>query len=191
MTRLPGQSPPIPGRRRRWWAILMKRLKAQKLEDLYRAEHGRLERIAMRRVGPAGAADVVQDVFAAIWSKTHDQVKLTPAYLAQATKYTAISHFRSRTRRDAFFRGITEEQYAPTPILPEQIASDRQELRRLEEAIRALPLRTRQVFLLNRLHGCTYREIGIGLGISTSTVEREMARAIMACRTGAEGGPDA
>lgn len=161
----------------------MNEAKAQQLADLYRAERHRLERIATRRVGPTGAADVVQDVFTAIWSRAAGPAALSSAYLAQATKYTAISQFRATRRRDAFLAGITEEQYAGRVALPEQIVSDRQDLRRLEEAILALSARTRQVFLLNRMHGCTYEEIAVGLGISTSTVEREMARAIMACKS--------
>ncbi|UFS68190.1 RNA polymerase sigma factor (plasmid) [Paracoccus denitrificans] len=160
----------------------MEEAKAQRLEELYREERLRLERIATRRVGPAGAADVVHDVFAAIWSRAVGRAKITPAYLAQATKFTAISHFRSAHRRETFFQGITEDQYSASVTPPEQIVSDRQELRRLEDVILALPVRTRQVFLLNRMHGCTYEEIAVGLAISTSTVEREMARAIMACK---------
>lgn len=174
---------PLTAVQRRWRrAVLMEKAKAQRLEELYREERLRLERIATRRVGPAGAADVVQDVFASVWSKAREQVKLTPAYLAQATKFTAISHFRSAHRRENFFKGITEDQYSASVTLPEQIVSDRQELRRLEDVVLALPARTRQVFLLNRMHGCTYEEIAVGLAISTSTVEREMAKAIMACK---------
>lgn len=160
----------------------MHKTKTQELEDLYRSERLRLERIARRKIGPSGAADVVQDVFAAVWSRAREHVKLTPAYLAQATKFTAISHFRSALRREEFFSGITEEQYSVSVTRPEQILSDREDLRRLESVILALPKRTRQVFLLNRLHGCTYEEIAVGLAISTSTVEREMAKAIMACK---------
>ena len=156
--------------------------KAQRLDELYRAERGRLERIATLRVGPANASDVVHEVFATIWSKAKEHVKLTPAYLARATDYTAISHFRATRRRQAFLGGITEHQYAAAVATPDRIVSAREDLRRLEDAIDALPSRTRQVFLLSRMHGCTYDEIAVGLGISVSTVEREIARAILACK---------
>ncbi len=161
---------------------MMDKAKAEQFEILYRAERSRLERVAMRRVSSFHAADVVQDVFAAIWSKAKEHVTLSPSYLSQATKYTAISHFRSERRREMFFDGLTEEQYSPPVALPDQIVSAREDLKRLEDAIAALPARTRRIFLLNRLHGCTYEEIAFGLDISYSTVEREMARAIMACK---------
>ncbi|MGU3577008.1 RNA polymerase sigma factor [Brucellaceae bacterium C25G] len=77
---------------------------------------------------------------------------------------------------------MTEEQYFAPVILPDQIVSSREDLRRLEETISSLPMRTQKVFLLNRVHGCTYEEIAVGLNISYSTVEREIAKAIMACK---------
>jgi RNA polymerase sigma-70 factor (ECF subfamily) len=41
----------------------------------------------------------------------------------------------------------------------------------------SLPERTRTIFVLSRLEGCGYREIGSRLGISVSAVEKQMARA--------------
>lgn len=152
------------------------------VERLYVSEHRRLERIAARKVGPANAADVVQDVFAALWSRAREHIAFTPSYLSRATQYAAISQFRAERRRDDFFRTITDEQYAPPVALPNQVVAARQDLRKLDETIAALPERTRQVFLLNRLHHCSYDEIAVGLGLSYSTVEREIAKAILACR---------
>lgn len=156
-------------------------------ESLYISEQSRLERIAARRIGTNNAADAVQDVFAGLWARAKEHVTLTPSYLSRATQYVAISHFRAERRRKAFFDGITEEQYSAPAVMPDQAVAARQELRRLEHALVALPQRTRQVFLLNRLHRCTYDEIALGLGISYSTVEREMAKAIMACKDSRRG----
>ncbi len=156
--------------------------KQSQIESLYVSERGRLERLATRRVGRANAADVVQDVFAAIWSRAKEQISFTPAYLTRATQYAAISQFRAEQRHERLLTGLTEEQYAAPQSLPDQIVAARQDLQRLQEALAALPERTRQVFLLNRVHGCTYDEIAIGLNVSYSTVEREIARALLACK---------
>lgn len=152
------------------------------IESLYTSERGRLERLAMRKVGRANAADVVQDVFTAIWSRTKEHITFTPAYLTRATQYGAISQFRAEQRHERLLRDLTEEQYAPPQSLPDQIIAARQDLQRLQEALAALPERAREVFLLNRVHGCTYDEIAIGLNVSYSTVEREMAKALLACK---------
>ncbi|WP_363092152.1 sigma factor-like helix-turn-helix DNA-binding protein [Nitrobacter sp. 62-23] len=54
------------------------------------------------------------------------------------------------------------------------------------DVIRALPERSRHIFLLNRIHGRNYREIACALGISTGAVEKHMMRALKAIRAGAE-----
>jgi RNA polymerase sigma-70 factor (ECF subfamily) len=156
--------------------------RSEQIASLYISELRRLERVASRRAGQENAADVVQEVFSQIWERARENVLLTPSYLARATQNLAISYFRAERRRKAFFGAITEEQYAPPVVTPEQAVYAIDELRRLENALSALPDRVRKVFLLNRLHRCTYDEIALGLGLSYSTVERDMARAIMACK---------
>lgn len=154
----------------------------EEFESLYVSQRSRLERMAARRIGKANAADAVQDVFAGLWARAKEHVTLTPSYLSRATQFVAISHFRTEHRRKSFFDGLTEEQYSAPVVMPDQDVAAREELRRLEGIFALMPSRTRQVFLLSRLHHCTYDEIALGLGISYSTVEREMAKAIMACK---------
>lgn len=153
--------------------------------DLYATERRRLERRAARRVGTSNAADVVQDVFLALWLRAREHIGSPPSYLSRAIDYTAISHLRAERRRASLPLRVTEEQYASPVIMPDQILASRQELSQLVEAVAALPERTRQVFLLNRLHSCSYDEIAAGLDLSYSTVEREIARALLACRAAA------
>lgn len=149
---------------------------------LYAREHRRLERRAARRVGVANAADVVQDVFVTFWSRARDHIGCQASYLSRAIDYAAISHQRAERRRASLPLRITEEQYAAPAILPDQAASARQDLELVARAMAALPERTRQIFLLNRVHACSYDEIAVALGLSYSTVEREIARALLACR---------
>lgn len=151
-------------------------------ETLYLAEQRRLERLAARRVGPAHAADVVQEVFAALWARTRGERRYSAAYLAGATKFAAISHHRAERRRTLFLQALTEEQIAAPVAPPDQVVAARQDLGLLLAALAALPARTRQVFLLNRMHQCTYDEIAEALGVSYATVERDIARTLMALR---------
>jgi RNA polymerase sigma factor (sigma-70 family) len=146
------------------------------------SERQRLERIARSKVGSANTADIVQDVFAALWSRTKEQFAPSPSYLSQAIRYASISHFRAEQRRMRLLGLITEEQYMPPVIQPDQIVAARETLSRIDAAIAALPDRTRKVFLLNRFHNCTYDEIAVALDLSYSTVERNIAKAVLACR---------
>lgn len=60
----------------------------------------------------------------------------------------------------------------------EAIVSARDELRRLEDVVGALPPRCKRVFLLRRIHDHSLNEIAVELNVSVSTVEKHLARAM-------------
>lgn len=59
--------------------------------------------------------------------------------------------------------------------------SKQQELELLTQAIQTLPDRVRQIFTLRTAYGLTQRQIAQKLGVSESTVEKQMAAGIRAC----------
>jgi RNA polymerase sigma-70 factor (ECF subfamily) len=73
------------------------------------------------------------------------------------------------------------EQYAAPSASPDDVVSARQELRSIDDALAALPTRTRHIFLLNRVHGRSFSEIAEVLGISRRAVTKHMARAVAVC----------
>ena len=157
------------------------------LGKLARAEAARLERSAARIVGAAHAADVVQDVFVKVWERARDSLTLTPAYLARSVRNTAIDRLRHERLRQSLPALLTEDQYAAPVTTPEQAAIDADRPPRVERALRALPDRRRHIFLMSRRLGCAHEEIAEALGVSVSTVTREMARALAACQAALEG----
>lgn len=54
----------------------------------------------------------------------------------------------------------------------------RDELRRVEQAVRAMRPRTRAIFLAHRVDGMSYAEIARECGIGIKGVEKQMSRAI-------------
>ena len=58
---------------------------------------------------------------------------------------------------------------------------NRDKLDALGDALRTLPPQCRRVFVMQRFDGLTYREIAKRLGISTSTVEKHLAKALRRC----------
>src|SRR5699024_1624950 len=68
--------------------------------------------------------------------------------------------------------------------LPEVLNDDEVEnlKKDLEKAFAALPPRCKEIFLLSRDNGLTYKEISEVLGISIKTVETQMGRALKKLR---------
>jgi RNA polymerase sigma-70 factor (ECF subfamily) len=64
---------------------------------------------------------------------------------------------------------------APSPY---QYAADRDDLRRVEEAIANMPPQTRRAFWLRRVQGLSQREVAQAIALSENTVEKHIARGI-------------
>ena len=71
---------------------------------------------------------------------------------------------------------------SPAPRADQQLI-DRQNLAAAAAAIRALPPKTRDAFLLHRFEGLTYRQIAGRLGISVSMIEKHIAEALRQLKT--------
>ncbi len=59
--------------------------------------------------------------------------------------------------------------------------SKQQELELLTKAVQSLPDRVRQIFTLRTAYGLTQKQIAARLGVSESTVEKQMAHGIRRC----------
>jgi len=79
---------------------------------------------------------------------------------------------------DVELTGVELEHVADPRPTPETIVMHRRELRRLLEAIAALPERRRQAFVLKRIEGLAYDEIAERMGISRNTVISQVVAAM-------------
>lgn len=70
---------------------------------------------------------------------------------------------------------------SPEPA-PERVVQGRQDLASVKLAIRSLPPRCREVFLLHRFEGMSYKDIARHFGTSERTVENQVAKALAVCR---------
>lgn len=128
----------------------------------------------------ATAEDLAQDTFVRLWERR--SVPVDPAHLKHYVLRTGRNlalDFRRRERIAPFVQGIDNLEFvadaAPTP---EDTAAARQKMRMLSAAIDALPPRARQVFVMARIDGLTYVEIGEKLGISPKTAFSHMVAAL-------------
>ena len=75
-----------------------------------------------------------------------------------------------------------ESRAAVETLCPACHAEARDRLGVVQVAIRALPERCREIFILNRFGGLSYSEIAARLDLSRSTVEKHMIRALATCK---------
>ncbi len=125
--------------------------------------------------------DIVQGVFVAFWEKSKQQkIDKPDQYLTRSVKHRCIDDLRKRERRTVV--PITQELHEPSVHSSDEHAEE--QLAKLSFLIAKLPPKTRQVFLLSRKEGLTYREIAQEMGISVKTVENQMGRALRMLRAG-------
>lgn len=156
----------------------------ERLGRLFLAHRGRLEALVRRRTGDREtAADLVQEAFARLLASgaagtPEDDTRRLYAIARNAT----IDHGRAATRRAAVLASLVPQQFRLEEPSAERGYEARQALAGLREALRSLPARTQDVFLLRRVHGLSHEEIARTLSISRSTVEKHLVRAVRHCQ---------
>lgn len=155
--------------------------KASKLLPLFLAERRRLVELIGRIVGcRATAEDLAQDTFVRLWGRT--VTSNDRGLLFRTAQNLAIDHVRAQRVRSRYVATVTHTQATTAAPAPDPALAAREELDVLRQALRTLPRRTQRIFLLSRLDGLSYPEIATALGVSVSTVEKEMIRALDTCR---------
>jgi len=146
----------------------------------------RLMRVIYRRVHcSATTADLLQDTFLRFWEKPGllREVADLAGYFMITGRNLAFDHERRR-KIAPFVDGIDglESICDPTPSV-ESLTISKQELLRVQAALEHMPPRAQQVFMMSRIDGLTYAEIGTRLGISPKTVFGHMVVALDRLRT--------
>lgn len=95
---------------------------------------------------------------------------------------TAVNLLRDRIRRDKTLRSHLNEtelrQERFEGISPERVVLDRQALQAAMRRLNELDERTRDAFVLHRLEGWKHAEIAQAFGVSVSSVEKYVIKAL-------------
>lgn len=124
--------------------------------------------------------DVIQETYTVLAARESvADIHYPRAYLFQIAHSVVVRHVR-RARIVSIQAVDDLEGFDPADeaASPEQTIIDRDELRRLAEAIAAMPGQMRQAFILRRVHGLPQREIAGRMRLSESTVEKHIARGV-------------
>jgi RNA polymerase sigma-70 factor (ECF subfamily) len=158
---------------------------ATALSRLLLAERPSLLRLAQRIVGSAPAAE---DVAQSLWFKVqriedHPPITNKRAFLFRLASNLATDHVRSECSR-ANIEAKAQAYLRAEPESPssEQAVIIRDELARVLRAAEALPEPTKGIFRLHRFQGLTQAEVAAHYGVSTTTIEKHMRRAMATLR---------
>lgn len=156
---------------------------AASFDAFYRAENPRVLGYFRRKVGRDAAPDLAQEAFARLLhSGALDRAECPQAYLTRIARNLLIDSTRQKKSRPTALYQFDETRDAAS--CADQTwgieAADLSHLYR--RTVRAMPSKTRRVFLMRRLRRMSYKEIAAALGITVATVDYHVVRALALCR---------
>lgn len=146
-----------------------------------------LRRAACRWMGDRDLADdVMQEACMKLMQGPLPPCVQQPvAYCMRVVHHLCIDHLRRRQAEQLFFTDEDEMIELEAAVgTPEHVAIGRQRLQGVDRCLRELPARTRQAFVLHRLHGHTQQEVADRLGVSITLVNfmvRDAMQALSGC----------
>lgn len=146
-------------------------------DSVYTAHWKRLFQVAAKIVeSKTIAQDIIQDTFISFWEKgCHQEIDNIEAYLYQTVRFRCFMHLRSGKISQKHIERFTT--LVSANVTEEEIDYHELELL-LEESMRSLPDKCREVFYLSRFEALPHKEIAQQLHISPKTVENQISKAI-------------
>lgn len=128
--------------------------------------------------------DILQECYARLIKQQQaGPVPITRAYLFVVARNVALD--LSRRKRIVAFKPLDQSTGSSVVEESAHVADQlcrAEELKILDDAIQSLPDRCREILILRRLHGHSYRDIGRRLQISEATVHAQVVLGLKRCR---------
>ncbi|PTT88831.1 hypothetical protein DBR42_09020 [Pelomonas sp. HMWF004] len=133
------------------------------------------------------ADDVVQEACMKLMQgPPRPGVQQPVAYCMRVVRHLCIDHLRRQQAEQQVFADEDEpNELEAAAGTPEHLAIDRQRLQSVDRCLGELPARTRQAFVLHRMHGHTQQQVAERLGVSITLVNfmvRDAMQALAVCR---------
>lgn len=128
------------------------------------------------------AEGVAWQVFGWIWENRRDwRYRNVRSFLSNKARSLALHELRSEKARSERHRRWTADGRSP-PQTPDDAFEHRQVRSALESAVKALPIRQREAFVLCEIEGFSYKRAAELMGVAPKTVEHYRERAISKLR---------
>ncbi|HEX6866794.1 MAG TPA: sigma-70 family RNA polymerase sigma factor [Caulobacteraceae bacterium] len=135
-----------------------------------------LRRYFEKRVTPAEAEDLVQDVFLSMQVRGGAEgIDNVRGYLFRVAANVLA---RRRYNYPNLGRALGPHDERVEELSPERVVLGREALDRMLGALEGLPPRAREALLLHRFEEATYASVARRMGITVSAVERLITRAL-------------
>lgn len=127
--------------------------------------------------------DVLQDTYIrAIEAEKKAEIHSPKAFLYRVTRNIAINYGVKKARE---LTGLLDELELPEHLGTGALDATVEQEQRFGyfcKAVKHLPPQCRRVFVLRKVYGLSHQEIAEQLQLSTSTVEKHLAKGLSACR---------
>lgn len=155
------------------------------INQLYQEHHEWLVRwIARRTQGVENAQDLAHDTFMRLLDRPTlpDGIRSPRAWLAKVAGNLVIDQARRQVLENnylAMLESLPDAEH-PSPEQQMELLGILEQIDRLLDGLRPVE---KTAFLMARLDGLAYREIAEELGVSLSSVEKYIAKAMLKCYT--------
>ena len=159
----------------------------EKLTRVFMSIREGLERAVSGIVPPKEIEDVVQETYVRVCqSHSATEIQSPRSFMYRTARNIALNHANKAESRlvyswDEQGESASLVQKDPFGSVLDTVCSDEQ-FSFFCDAVRSLPLQCRRAFVLKKVYGHSYREIGQILQISEKTVEKHISKGIRRCR---------
>jgi len=153
---------------------------AEFVQELFQAQSASLLKYLTSRFRDReDAAEIAQEAWLRMYRLEHPEHLENPrAFLFQMASNLGVDRARHSTIAERFSRRELASVRADSHPSAELSVAAQESLRLIDDALRELPEKCRDAFILNRGRDLSYPEIARELGVSTSMVEKYIIRAL-------------
>lgn len=154
------------------------------IERLFRQHNAALLRFVAAKLGSEQEArEVAQEAYVRLLRLDQlETISYLRAFLFRTAANLALDRLRARGKRSGQ-RAADDTEFNVFDLTPERHVAGEQAIEIMRRALAELPRKSREAFLLHRLHGLSQLQIAKRLGLKERMVRLHMARTLEHLRT--------